>query len=699
MIAKHRWTRLLAVLAAGALVLSACTGGRPERDGAETKSRAALYKNPVFEPKGSIPAEASDPMALKYNGEYYAYVTGGSCGVLHSKDLVTWEYLGPVTGDTASCWAPDVVYKNGTFYMYVSTTKWGQTEQDRRVRLYTAAEPQGPFTYQTDVTDHYSYDGHYFRASNGQEYLFWTRECLMSGMSPCSGNPNLVDTLTDMVKLGGRPARVGTPFGWECAGRCIFEAPQVLERDGRFYQIYSGGAYENETYGSGYATNTVVKGADGLNDYSWIKQNQILKSVSGEVSGPGGASWVKAPNNLEDWVIYHGRNRNNKGGPGRWLRIDPVAWGASRFWLPGAPSYTPQPGPGLPRFRDLFDRADQSGLGAGWQAVEGRWEISRGQANAAGQARTFLPEAASEYLLEANLRFEAGSSGLAGVYAYYADQENWLQALVRPADQALILRARVGGKEQPEAVHRLPGQPRAEFYHQLLVRKNADRFAIAFDQMPVASLSLAFGSPGATGLVVHDAAAAFDGIALAHGWEEFFTGSGGRGLTGWGAAGDGTKPAGQWQLKDGALEQGSAKGRSQIFKGSRDWAAYQATVSLQPLDPNAKGRYGLLAGYWDSRNYVEVLLDPATGDAVIGAAIGGERAKEERVPLGRLFEKGPDFAQPLALRVVKNGFAFRFELDGMLLLERSFALPSGQPGLVTVEGAARFDSILVVRLD
>jgi|GEM_PF-3049469 len=692
----------VALLALMLAVVSGCAAGGQKPASGEIRTRAAAYTNPVFEPKSSIPAEASDPMALKYNGEYYAYVTGGACGALRSTDLVKWEFLGPVVSDTASCWAPDVAHKNGVFYMYASTTRWGETEGDRRVRLYTATRPEGPFKYQADVTDHYSYDGHYFRASNGQEYLFWTRECLGSGVSPCGGNPNLVDTLTDMATLGGKPSLVGRPFDWECKGRCIFEAPQVFERAGLYYQLYSGGAYENETYGSGYARSSVVKGPDRLDDMSWRKMNQILKTVPNQVSGPGGSSWVKGPGNLEDWIIYHGRNKNAKGGLGRWLRIDSVMWSTDRFWLPGAPSYTEQPGPALPRFRDLFDRPDGSGLGEGWKAEAGQWAVKNGQAlqsAAFGLARALAGEAADHYVVEANLRFEGAASGLAGVMGYYAGEEDWLQVLLRPADQAVVLRARVGGKEQAETVKRLTQQTRHDVFHQLLVRKNADRFDVVVDGLPITTLSFPFPEPGTAGLVTYDASATFDGYAFAHGWEDLFAVHVTQGLAGWGPAADGTKLAGRWSLKEGVPEQSSATGRAQAFKGSREWGSYQLTASLRPADPKTKGRIGLYAAYWDSRNYAALLLEPSTGQLVVRAEINGKTQKEQTIDLKQALGGALDFSAMHTLRVTKNGFDFFCDFDGVAVWKGRLELAQGQPGLLTEESAARYGSVLAVRWD
>ena len=81
------------------------------------------FSNPVY------PYSFPDPFVLKYRGEYFAYCTGNAAegnvfGVLHSRDLVSWTYVGsammPLAALPPFYWAPEVVYDNGRFYLYYS---------------------------------------------------------------------------------------------------------------------------------------------------------------------------------------------------------------------------------------------------------------------------------------------------------------------------------------------------------------------------------------------------------------------------------------------------------------------------------------------------------------------------------------------------------------------------------------------------
>src|SRR5690349_21575482 len=70
------------------------------------------YCNPVY------PHSFPDPFVLKVAGEYWGYCTGfqpdgNAFGIIHSIDLVHWDYIGsalePIAGNHPCYWAPEVV--------------------------------------------------------------------------------------------------------------------------------------------------------------------------------------------------------------------------------------------------------------------------------------------------------------------------------------------------------------------------------------------------------------------------------------------------------------------------------------------------------------------------------------------------------------------------------------------------------------
>src|SRR5579871_4189812 len=103
------------------------------------------YRNPIYH------HDFPDPFVLKSNGEFWGYCTGfqsdgGVFGVIHSVDLVNWNYIGsamaPLRGDHPCYWAPEVTAeKDGTFHLYYSVGN----EETMQIRVARSGRPGGPF--------------------------------------------------------------------------------------------------------------------------------------------------------------------------------------------------------------------------------------------------------------------------------------------------------------------------------------------------------------------------------------------------------------------------------------------------------------------------------------------------------------------------------------------------------------------------
>src|SRR5690349_15834126 len=116
----------------------ASTGGTPQGRGAAAAPARILtwgdqgdgtYRNPILK------ADYSDPDILRVGSDFYLIASDfqfSTMQVLHSKDLVNWEYCGKVfdrltmspkydqmTGYAEGTWAPSLRYHDGQFYIYV----------------------------------------------------------------------------------------------------------------------------------------------------------------------------------------------------------------------------------------------------------------------------------------------------------------------------------------------------------------------------------------------------------------------------------------------------------------------------------------------------------------------------------------------------------------------------------------------------
>lgn len=309
------------------------------------------YTNPVH--RGYF----ADPFVLKAGDDYFAYGTGSIVDgrvfeVLQSTDLVHWRSLGGALGpfwdppESRDAWAPEVARgDDGTLYMYYSV---GIGDKDHRIRVATADRPEGPF-HDTGraLTEHepFAIDPHPFRDDDGTWYLFYARDFLDGERV---GTALAVDRLTDMLTLEGdwrTVTRASADWQIFLENRSIYESvydwytvegPAVRKRDGKYYCLYSGGAWEKPNYGVAYAVADSPLGPyDDKGD-----EPTVLKSVPDKVIGPGHNSIVEGPDG-HDYIVYHAWD---PGQSARSMCVDRLRWGPDGP-LPSGPTFTPQPVP------------------------------------------------------------------------------------------------------------------------------------------------------------------------------------------------------------------------------------------------------------------------------------------------------------------------------------------------------------------
>jgi beta-xylosidase len=308
------------------------------------------YVNPVY------PGSFADPFVLRHEDWYYAYGTDSTTDasvafeVLRSRDLVTWDSLGRCLPDTIrparDYWAPEVVEHDGRFHLYYSV---GVEDRDHRIRVATAGRPDGPFTDSGRVlTPHerFAIDAHPFRDDDGTWYLFYARDVLDGERV---GTSLAVDRLVAMDRLAGEPVPVlSATADWQLFKRArpmygqvydwyTLEGPFVVKRLGRYWCLYSGGAWT----GSGYGVSWAVADAPlGPWHEPLAGQPALMRSRPGFAEGPGHSSVVTGPDD-EDYIVYHAWDRHHTA---RQMCVDRIEWTPDGPRT-AAPTATPQPVP------------------------------------------------------------------------------------------------------------------------------------------------------------------------------------------------------------------------------------------------------------------------------------------------------------------------------------------------------------------
>ena len=451
------------------------------------------YLNPVY------PHSFPDPFVLKFRGEYWAYCTGfwpdGRCfGILRSRDLVRWEpqagALAPLPGEFPCYWAPEVAYDNGRFYLYYSVGD----EETMAIRVAVADHPGGPFedSGRRLTAEPFAIDAHVFAAADGTRFLFYAVDFLDHSHI---GTGTVMDRLLDPFTLAGNPRPVSRPrHDWHVyhpnrpEKRGVrwhtVEGSFVLERKGLYYQMFSGGNWQNPTYGVSYAVSDQIERAGEWDQAAdGVRVLPILRS-GGEVIGPGHNSVVRGPDNRELYCVYH---RWSAGTQARVMAIDRLDWAGERLLVLG-PSTTPQPAPLRPAVLEI-------------ESPAGLYETG---------SPSFLCEVTVRALEELQ-----GNSGV-GVALSEKGQER-LRFLLAPEGARLI---RAGREERLS----LPAGFDLRAFHRLRIDIDGRRAAIEVDGVALRWEGEMEGAADAIAWISESAVAEHAGFALTIGWEELFLG-------------------------------------------------------------------------------------------------------------------------------------------------------------------------------
>lgn len=297
------------------------------------------FTNPLL-PNGA------DPWLQYWNGNYYLATTTWTSQLVMRKSptLAGLRTAAPVyvwseTAADRCCnfWAPEfhrLTGPNGARWYLMYTAGQNGTLDFQRLRVLESAgdDPMGPYRYLgTPMPTTWNIDGTYF-THNGQLYLLYSQwvgpdqSILIVQMS----NPW---TVTGPHVVISRPTHA-----WEIEGGRTNEAPEVLQRNGQTFVIYSASSCNTPSYKLGRLTLT---GSNPMNASSWTKHpNPVFQAANG-VYGPGHNGFFTSPNGSQNWLVYHGNASTSDGcGSTRSTRAQPFSWNADGTPNFGAPVST-----------------------------------------------------------------------------------------------------------------------------------------------------------------------------------------------------------------------------------------------------------------------------------------------------------------------------------------------------------------------
>lgn len=290
-----------------------------------TRARAGSFTNPII-------SSGADPWVTYLNGYYYfTDTTGYNVEVSTATRMAGTNGIGGVPAVTVftppapfnqDVWAPEIHYLQGKFYIYYAADDG--TNADHRIFVAEQVPGTMSFTYigkmYDATTDCWAIDPTVFEATNGSLYCIWS-----GWPGAVNGLQNLyIAPMSNPWTISGPRVLIATPQqSWES---WIEEGPEVLQRNGKVFVVYSANESWTDNECLGMLVNT-----DGnyLNPASWTKQSspvfQTVSNAAGAVYGPGGSAFAQSLDGTQDWIFYHAAQYSGAGWT-RDIRMQGFTW-------------------------------------------------------------------------------------------------------------------------------------------------------------------------------------------------------------------------------------------------------------------------------------------------------------------------------------------------------------------------------------
>jgi len=250
-------------------------------------------------------------------------------GLATAQDTVIFTLTRP--NGAGTMWAPEFHLLNGPngqrWYFYYTAGQEPYNLGTQRIHVLESAglDPMGPYTFKADLLDPVSdntweLDGSILQL-DGRLYLLGT---FYNGSQPMFIRP-----MSNPWTASGTRRILSTPsYGWETVGGAVNEGPEVIQRGGKTFIVFSASHCSTPEYKLGLLT---YNGGDPLLSSSWVKSPNpvFVRSDANGVYGPGHGNFFTSPDGTESWMVYHA-NSSASGGcdMNRSTRAQRFTWNA-----------------------------------------------------------------------------------------------------------------------------------------------------------------------------------------------------------------------------------------------------------------------------------------------------------------------------------------------------------------------------------
>ncbi|KNY29222.1 family 43 glycosylhydrolase [Pseudobacteroides cellulosolvens] len=221
----------------------------------------------------------------------------------------------PATGwNNKDIWAPELYFIDNTWYIYYSA--------NFRIGVLSNSSPDpmsGTWTDRGRISpDEWAIDGTILK-QNGKMYMLWSGQY--------NGQVINITQMSSPTTLTGPTVRLSEPtYEWETHGLKVNEGPEILQRNGKTYCIYSASYCATQYYSLGMLTCSSTD--DPMVRANWKKSATPLFQASAEdgLYGTGHCSFTKSKDGTEDWLVYHATIIPSNEYQARYVCIQQFTW-------------------------------------------------------------------------------------------------------------------------------------------------------------------------------------------------------------------------------------------------------------------------------------------------------------------------------------------------------------------------------------
>lgn len=280
------------------------------------------FQNPLW--------DGADPWMIKHGDEYIYCISSNNSIVVSRSKYITKKgelkriWSTPESGWNSSCvWAPEIHFVEGHWYVYYAAGFSGPPFIHQRTGVLRSATDDVFSDYEDmgilntgDFPDDLSKNVWAIDMTilehKGKLFAIWSG---WQKQETTDATPQhlYIQEMENPYTLKGKRVLLSSPEeSWETGGPLnLNEGPQILKNGEHIFIVYSCRESWLVEYRQGMLKLNNPDG-DLLDPKNWTKKGPVFKGNS-QVFGVGHCSFVKSPDNSEDWIIYHSKKDTNPG--------------------------------------------------------------------------------------------------------------------------------------------------------------------------------------------------------------------------------------------------------------------------------------------------------------------------------------------------------------------------------------------------